>query len=371
MSKQVNVGFIGVGGFVSGQHLPNAAGDPRLCVHTLCDLNEKVLKDRADEYHPEKTTTDYHTVLNDPDVELVIIGTRGDLHAKLACETADAGKDILVEKPMTHTSKEAALVVEAVRRNKVRLLVGFNRRFSPAMQKAKEIYHSASDGAPGQVYYRMAQETKAHYAFDLSDGGGHLVTEGCHILDVLPWFLEEEPVEVYAVGEAASNDNVTIRFSGGSIATILLSAKASLCYPKELMEVFSGYRTLVMQQYVELQTDNYPNVPHKIFFKMRNDCVSEVPGVVGVDGGIELYAEKLAYLSDHDLYWERPLPVDKGHRQMLYAYSDAILTDKPSPIDEVAGARATVCALAALESIRRKTPIEIQPADYFSNPGKS
>ena len=54
MSKQVKVGFIGVGAFVSGQHLPNAAGDPNLCVHTLCDLNEKLLKDRAGEYHPEK-----------------------------------------------------------------------------------------------------------------------------------------------------------------------------------------------------------------------------------------------------------------------------------------------------------------------------
>lgn len=369
MKEIINAAFIGVGNFVNRQHLPNAYQNPKYCVHTLCDLREDLLRERAETYQPLKTTSDYHDVLNDPDVDLVFIGTRGDLHARFIVEVANAGKHIMVEKPMTHTWEETAEAVRAVVDNNVRLLVGFNRRASAPMLEAKRLFNKVRNG-PVNMLYRMATDVmhaEDYYAFDLKKGGGHLIYEGVHILDLITWMVDSEPIRIYAQGSVHGDDNTTITYADGSVASFLLSRNGGQCYPKEAMEAFTGRSTIVMDQFFEVRADLYGDRFVREFYPAKWDEVDEVPGTTGSDGGIELHYQKSVVLRAKDQYWEKRLQPDKGHYHALDLYADALLNGTAAPCDEIDGARATTMALKAYESIRQNAAIEIKPDDYFLN----
>jgi len=367
MKDIVNVGFIGVGAFINRMHLPHAYQNPKYCVHTLCDLDESLLEERATRYKPLKTTTNYRDLLSDPDIDLVIIGTKAMLHKKFIVEAANAGKNILVEKPMTRTFEETEEAVRAVRENDVRLVVGFNRRCSEAMLETKKLFKEVRSGAVN-ILYRIATDVMDYpdfYAFDLSQGGGHLMHEGVHIFDLITWFVESEPIRIYCQGSLQSDDNVTITYADGAVASVLLSRNGGKCYPKEAMEIFTGRSTIVMDQFFEVRADLHPDRFERKFFPAKWDEVQEVPGITGRDGGIELHYKKSAVLRAKDLYWERPLQPDKGHYASLDRYADALLKGGGAPCDEIDGARATCMVLKAYESIRRNEAVEISGDDYF------
>ena len=370
MKTIVNVGFIGVGRFINRMHLPHAYQNPRVCVHTLCDLDEDLLKERAEAYSPLKTTTDYRDVLDDPAVNLVIIGTRVPLHKKFIVEAANAGKNILVEKPMTHTFEETEEAVRAVSKNNVRLVVGFNRRCSAAMLETKRLFSEVRNG-PVNILYRMATDiihSPNAYVFDLSNGGGHLIHEGVHILDLITWLVESEPIRIYCQGSVQADDNVTITYADGSVATYLLSRNGGMCYPKEALEIFTGRSTIVMDQFFEIRADLHPDRFERKLFPAKWDEVVDVPGITGRDGGIDLHYRKSAVLRAKDLWGQQRLQPDKGHYTMLDRYADVLLGGGgATPSDEIDGARATCMALKAYESIRRNEPVEIKGEDYFLN----
>ena len=368
MSNVVNAGYIGVGSFINRMHLPHAYQNPKVCVHTLCDLNEDLLRQRAEAYRPLKTTMDYRELLADPEVDLVIIGTRVMLHKKFIVEAANSGKNILVEKPMTRTWEETEEAVRAVRENDVRLVVGFNRRCSSPMLETKRLFDEVRNG-PVNILYRMAtdvMDAPDFYAFDLSQGGGHLIHEGVHIFDLITWLVESEPIRIYCQGSVHGDDNVTITYADGTVASYLLSRNGGQCYPKEAMEIFAGRSTIVMDQFFEVRADLYPDRFERKLFPAHWDEVADVPGITGRDGGIDLHYKKSAVLRAKGLYWEQRLQPDKGHYNMLDRYADVLLGGGGrAPSDEIDGARSTCMALKAYESIRRNEAIEISGDDYF------
>lgn len=369
MDRVINAAFIGVGAFISKMHLPHAYKNPKLCVHTLCDLREDQLEELASQYSPLKTTTDYHDLLNDPQVDLVFIGTKGDLHMNFILEAAAAGKHILVEKPMTHTEEESAQVVKAVRANDVRLMVGFNRRSSDAMRETKKIFNQIRSG-PVNIFYRMVTDIMDYpdyYAFDVKRGGGHMIMEGVHILDLITWLVDSEPVRIYAQGTQESDDSVMITYADGTVANFILSRNGGNCYPKEAMEIYTGRSTIVMDQFFELRADLYPDRFVQQLFPARWDEVDEVQGITGQDGGIDLHYQKSKVLRAKHLYWEKRLEPDKGHYNSVDLFADALLNDTLAPCDEIDGARATCMGLKALESIQRNEPVEITGEEYFLN----
>lgn len=367
MRKVINTAFIGVGNFISKTHLPHVFKNPKFCVHTLCDLNEEALKRCSQQFKPLNTTTDYRAILDDPQVDLVFIGTRGDQHARFLVEAANAGKHVVVEKPMTHTLAESQQVVDAVLENNVQVLVGFNRRCSEAMQETKALFSQTRSGTVG-IFYRIVTDIMHYpdfYAFDATLGGGHMIMEGVHILDLLTWLVESEPVRIYAQGTLESDDSVMVTYADGTVATFILSRNGGQCYPKEAMEIYTGRSTIVLDHFCELRADLYPNRFVRKLFPFRFDEVDEVPGRTGENGGIELHYRKSAVLRENDSYWDKPLQPVKGHARSLDLFADALFNGTPSPCDEIDGARATCMALKALESIRRNEPVDIVGEEYF------
>lgn len=143
-----------------------------------------------------KVSTDVNDVFNDPDVDIVIIATTNDNLASLAVLAAKAKKHVLVEKPAGRNAKEIAGIISAAKKNKVFIKVGFNHRYHPSFIKAREIVDSAVLGELMFVRGRYGHGGRAGYekewrANPKISGGGELIDQGVHLIDLARWFLGE------------------------------------------------------------------------------------------------------------------------------------------------------------------------------------
>ena len=370
MTKQVNVGAVGVGAFMARQHLPNIKRNPNIRIHTLCDLNAELLKQRVEEYQPLHSTTDAREIFENPEIDAVLVGTRSARHAHFILMAAEYGKHIYVEKPMTMTYDETKRVLAAVKRSGITVGVGFNRRFAPSMVEAKRIFSEYREG-PSNIVYRIVDDHRIRpkYIFNMDPkadgGGGHLLQEGCHTFDLLSWFLGQEPVEIYAAGPLETDNVVVIKYADDSLATMLCGGKGGIFYPKELMEVFCNSTTLAVDHFYELRLDG----PCRNFIRrFPNPAKKRAP--LREESMTAFYEGYFAARPAHDIVGAHaandiPTPsIDKGHARAMQAFADAIVSGVEFSINAVDGARATVCALKAYESIRENRPIAIAPEEY-------
>lgn len=366
MLKEVRIGAIGVGAFMARQHLPNILRNPAIKIHALCDLNKDLLRQRQEEYKPEYITSDADRIFKDPEIDAVLVGTRSRMHAPLLLKAAAAGKHIYVEKPMTMTYEETQAVLDAVKDSPINVGVGFNRRFAPAMVEAKKLFHEYKKGG-AHIYYRIVDDhrIRPHYIFDLNDGGGHLLQEGCHIFDLLAWFLEAEPVEIYCAGPMETDNIAIIKFDDGSLATLICGGKGGLFYPKESMEVFCDNRTLVVDNFYELRFDGpCHNFIRHFPLSVQNRAIFDKDNMTG------WYEKEFSCRPDYDISGEHkandiPMPLcEKGHSAAMSAFADAIVNGTKFSINAIDGARATVCALKAYQSIKENRPVSISREEY-------
>jgi len=362
----LNVGVIGAGAFMTRQHLPNIVRDPRYRIHTLCRRNEKLLAEVAKEFNPVRTTTDADELLEDPEIDVVFVGTRSDMHAHFLKKAADNSKHVYVEKPMTMNYEDTAKVLASVKEFGVTVGVGFNRRFAPIMVESKRMFQESRNGH-ANIIYRIVDDhdIRPKYIFDMETGGGHLLQEGCHIFDLIAWFLEEEPVEIYATGPLETDNVLIMKFADGSLATMLCGGKGGLFYPKECMEVFCSRTTLIIDHFFELRLDGPGRSLIKTFaLDPKSTTEPEQDSMTG------FYKTAFAQRPAHDVTDTaeanalHKLKPDKGHTEAIVAFADAVATGKTFAPGAIDGARATVCALKAYESIRANQPVAISPKEY-------
>ena len=192
-----------------------------------------------------RATTDAQSVLDDPAVGAVCILTRHDSHAALATRALDAGKHVFVEKPLALSLEELAQVEAAARRGSGTVMVGFNRRFAPL---AREL-NALVGGRAGPLSLVMTVNAGAiprdHWTQDPASGGGRIVGEACHFID-LARFLAGSPITSLQAAAAADRagrpvDDIAhllLRFADGSTAAIHYLASGSASFPKERVEAF-------------------------------------------------------------------------------------------------------------------------------------
>lgn len=191
---KLNVGVIGAGS-ISAMHLQSYEKNQRVHLYAVCDLNEDRAKTKASAYGAKKVYTDYHELLADPMVDAVSICTWNNSHADIAIAALDAGKHVLVEKPLCKTVAEALQVQEAVNRSGKLLQVGFVRRYATTTKLVKQFIDA---GAIGEIYYAKASCLRrlgnpgGWFADKERSGGGPLIDLGVHIID-LCWYLMGKP----------------------------------------------------------------------------------------------------------------------------------------------------------------------------------
>ena len=385
------VAQIGAGKFAEYQDLPNIGSLPSLTLKWICDLDRARAGEMAGKFHAEKVSSDFREVCADPEVDLIKIATSHEIHLPIIECAAAAGKHIFCEKPMAMRDEEAWKIMKAVRRNGVKLCVDLNRRMSPALQALKRSVqaHLAAprhspwryvetlrEPLPEEEFKHMIiriQDESSSYGLQHLDpliGGGEIIGESVHWLDVACWFFAPAiPTEITAWGSSRLSHGINLKFSSGDDMTLTFNCSGTFDYPKELFEVTAGNALFRSEFFVENNTYGVPGARPEYFpMKHYSGAVREE----GFAAYLAKYKERFegSARNAKDLETEKPFEVDKGHLNMWKAFVDAILNGKPSPCDELAGFQSTYLAQLAIRAIecRQTLPVPVeryQPAIFL------
>ena len=323
----VGLGVVGAGSFARSVLLPAARDTGRFALRSIASASGLSAADAARRFAFAAVARDVDEVLADEEVRAVAILTRHREHAALVVRALEAGRHVFVEKPLALSAAELEAVEAAVEAAPGRLLmVGFNRRFSPAARAVRAFFRDA--GAPLTVSIRMnaGPLDPGHWTQDPAEGG-RIVGEACHAIDLAAYLTGSPPVRVFAesIGgdraPAVTEDQtfITLRHADGSVSSVAYLAGGDRAFPKERVEVFGAGRVAVIDDFRRAE---------------------------GVRGG----RRRRLWAGGRD----------KGHRAELEAFARAIREGGPWPIPWETLRAVTLAALGAVESLRTGRPVEIR-----------
>ncbi len=261
---RIGIGLVGASGFAQGVHLPNLARlEQDFELRSIVSRSGAKARAVAKQYNAQSCGTDFQEVLSDPDIDVVLIATRHDLHGEMVLEALAAGKHVFVEKPLTLDPQDIDKIETFYAQNPdgPMLCVGYNRRFSPIMQKCRDWLAGRSH--PVIINYQMnAGYLPADHWVFAHDGGGRNLGEACHIYDLFNYFVGASPcidIQVSAIqpqgGKWQAQDNfvASLTYADGSICTLTYTSLGHARYPKETMTVFAGDAVIDMRDYTFAQ----------------------------------------------------------------------------------------------------------------------
>jgi predicted dehydrogenase len=279
----------------------------------------------AKKYQIGYSTTDNNTLFNDPDLDLVIVTTRHSSHASFVCEAIKANKHVFVEKPLAINREQLEQITEAIKLHKFEktINVGFNRRYSPHIQKMKQLL-----GANAQLNIVATMNAgfipPEVWVHDMEIGGGRIVGEACHYLDLMVYLTGSKITSVCANAlgthpqDSTDNMSILVKFENGSNGALNYLANGNKSYPKERLEIHSQGRTLVMDNFRVTEGFGF-----KGFSKLKTS-------------------------------------IDKGHQNQFSGIVSTLKegTIQHIPFDEIYN--VSVAALAAIESLKNNSWINIE-----------
>ena len=246
------IGIIGAGNFTKMTLLPalKNSGAHLKYIASQGGLSSTLL---AKKYGFACSTTNYKEILEDDEVDLVLITTRHNQHAEMVIESLNAGKNVFVEKPLALNEKELERIIEAYRESGKTLTVGFNRRFSPHIEKIKSIVGNAQMNVVATMNAGFIPSNV--WVHDMKIGGGRIIGEACHYIDLISYLTGSrvKAVCMNAMGanpeENTDNASILLKMENGSTGVINYFSNGSKAYSKERVEVFSQERTLIMDNF--------------------------------------------------------------------------------------------------------------------------
>ena len=256
-ADRVRVGLIGAGDYAKGVLLPQlkSAGVDFQSIATASGMTAREV---GTQYSFRAAVSDPDEVINDEVTNLIVIATRHDSHAELAGRALRGGKHVFVEKPLALNDEQLEKVLAAAANATGTLTVGFNRRFSPLATQARTFL--ADRQAPLSINYRVnaSRAPREHWTNDPVEGGGRIVGEVCHFIDLLHFITGSLTTRVFAESIAAAGDNINnedsvviaLRFADGSNASICYFTEGDRALPKERIEIFGGGKTFVIDDFI-------------------------------------------------------------------------------------------------------------------------
>jgi predicted dehydrogenase len=298
--NRIRLAIIGAGTFAKSMHLPNLKSLSDLYyLQAIVSRSGHNARNTGRLYGARYVGTDYRQVLEDPEVDAVLIATRHNFHGPMVLESLKAGKHVFVEKPLAVNPQELNAIAAFYnhRQEAPILLTGFNRRFSPYVQRIKDIVTGRNN--PMIIDYQMnAGRLPPDHWVHTAEGGGRNIGEACHIYDVFTFLTEAKIAQVHTTSISPANDYyrhrdnfiATLKFDEGTVATLTYTALGSKAFPKEQMKVYSDGRVVML--------DNYQNL--NIYGAKANGLRTAIP--------------------------------DKGHKQELATFARAIQGGQNWPI---------------------------------------
>jgi predicted dehydrogenase/threonine dehydrogenase-like Zn-dependent dehydrogenase len=290
----VKVGIVGAGNFTKMTLLPSMkkTGAQYKYISSASGVTAKAL---AKKYGFQYCTSDYKSILDDSEVNLVMITTRHNLHAKMIIECIESGKNVFVEKPLVINEVELSLLEEKYRSigNSLSLNVGFNRRFSPFIQKAKKLIGEETSTLNMIATMNAGYIPPDVWVHDLKLGGGRIIGEACHFIDLMTFLAGSMVTEVVMSGlgthpsDNTDNAIITLRYENGAQGVINYFSNGSKTYSKERVELYTQGRTLVIDNFMKMRAygfgkfSNYSSSidkGHKKQFQLLVESISNGTG---------------------------------------------------------------------------------------------
>jgi predicted dehydrogenase len=259
-SGKINVALIGAGSMAKSVNLPNLKKLNNLynIYAVVCKVGASA-KSAALEFGAKYAVCDYMEVLNDPDVDMVMICTRSNLHAKISIEAMKKGKAVYVAKPMALNEEELDEVLAAINETNVPYMVSLNRRFSRYTYEIKRCLENRT--GPLIINYRMNDEYNPFNYFNHNDeSSGKIISSGCSIFDFF-MYLTNSDVENISVNSISTetenissidNSHITLKYKDGSLCSLTSTTLGNSLYPKEICEIYFDGKVIVLEDYKKL-----------------------------------------------------------------------------------------------------------------------
>jgi predicted dehydrogenase len=190
--ENTKIGVIGLGGVAQLVHLPNLITLPNVEVSAVAEINRNRLQAISDKFSIKQKFSNYKDLLEKSDVDAVIIATPTSTHKDIAIDCLQAGKDVLVEKPLARTYLEAKQIAEAAKKFKRKLMVGMNLRYRPDTMLLRSFINSNEIGDPFYIkcgWIRKQSSSEKWFTKKEESGGGVIIDLGIHLLDMALWLL--------------------------------------------------------------------------------------------------------------------------------------------------------------------------------------
>lgn len=252
----INTAFIGAGSFAQSYLIPNVktSGASLDFVVTTRGITAKNV---ATKFGFNSCSSETGDALNNNQVNTVFIATPHNSHAQLAISALKAKKNVFVEKPLALNVEELNEVIETKKKFSQPLMVGFNRRFAPICEQIKKEFISADEPMVINIRINAGFIPKDNWLQQKEVGGGRIIGEMCHFIDLMQYFTNAEPEKVYAECITSSNDKLTpadniaiiIKFNDGSVGNLTYLANGDKGLPKESIEVFCGGKTAFINDF--------------------------------------------------------------------------------------------------------------------------
>ena len=291
------IGFIGAGNYASRILIP-AFKETESVLDTLVTSGGISGVHHGNKNSFLTASTSIDDVLNNESINTVAIVTRHDAHATQVVDSLNAGKHVFVEKPLALTLDEIEQIDKAYKENNksknVKLMVGFNRRFAPHIIKIKELMSNHQSPKSILMTVNAGPIPAEHWVQDTHVGGGRIVGEGCHFIDLMRHLVGHSIVDFTATmmgntpGVEVREDkaSITLTFADGSFGTILYLANGGSAFPKERIEVFCDNAVLQMDNYRVLNGYGWPGFKKMKLFKQdkgQKTCVQSFVSSI-IDG---------------------------------------------------------------------------------------
>jgi predicted dehydrogenase/threonine dehydrogenase-like Zn-dependent dehydrogenase len=328
----IRIGVIGVGLFARGTILPLLKRTPGIRLRGAASSMAASARYAAEKFGFEYCTSDYQELLEDPDVHLVFVMTRHGSHARIAGEALRRGKHVFVEKPLALTpqqlqeiTKTLEAAADSARSSIPLFMVGFNRRFSPFATWLKEGFAGVTDPLTILCTVNAGPVAADSWVHSPEEGGGRIIGEICHFVDLIQHFTSCPPRRVYAETlkssryERSDNLVITLKMANESIASITYVSSGDKAYSRERIEVFGG-------------------------------------GTVGFIEDFKAAALVHQGRTKRIRNWFR---VDRGHLAEIQALLSAIREGGRQPVSWAEYVYTTLATFAVEESLKRSGPVEV------------
>lgn len=316
------IGFIGAGSYAMSHLLPNLPRDNSVRLTGVMTSSGTSSRSVAEKFNFAFAASSQEDITSDEDTGTIFIATRHDSHAKYTQEALKAGKNVFVEKPLCLSPHELEEIIAAWRQHQRLLMVGFNRRFSPLARRIK----SAFGDGPMSMLYRVNAGSipQDSWIQDPDIGGGRIIGEVCHFIDMMIFLNGSVPTSVgaHALRDPSNQRDtvsISLEFENGSIGSIGYFANGPKTLAKEYAEIYKGGTAARLIDYKELEILGGPKRLHK-----------------------------------------RLMSQDKGQKAMVEAFLAAVTDGQECPIPLKESLAATIATFGIIESLNTRQSVTLE-----------